>query len=110
MTLKKNKFSIGKITYDKVKRIFPICVTLTRVPLLPPIYKELEEIISNEKYFLDDKILPFQIVSAEEVEILEAVLTKYFNRSKFLNLLKHKCGNNRLKSLSFNDFLYQATM
>lgn len=106
---KENKFSIGKITYDKVKRIFPICVTLTKVPLLPPIYEELENIISNEKYFLDDKIQPFQIICAEEVEILEAVLTKYFNRSKFLNLLKHKCGNNRFKSLSFNDFLYQAT-
>jgi hypothetical protein len=48
-------------------------------------------------------------MDAEEVEILEGILTKYFEKSKFLDLMRHKCGNEKLNSLSFKNFIYETT-
>jgi hypothetical protein len=103
------EFSVGKVSYEEAQKIFPVCVTLQEIPQLLPIREELENIVSEEHLFNDPKIQPFQILDAEEVEILEAMLTKGYAPSKFLDFMRHKCGNREFKSDSFKNFIYQAT-
>ena len=94
---------------DDYEKIYPICVTLTKLPQLPPIRQELEKIASEENLLQHNKVQPFQIFDAEEIEILEAMLTKHYTSSHFLHFMRQKCGNEHFKSHSFKNFVYQAT-
>jgi hypothetical protein len=102
-------FKIDKLSYDMTKKIYPICVNLTKVPQLPPIRQELEKIASEENLLQQNKVQPFQIFDAEELEILEAMLTKRYTPSRFLDFMRQKCGNEYFRSYSFKNFVYEAT-
>lgn len=103
------KFPVGEIAYDETRKIFPVCITLQEIPQLPPVREELENIVSQENLLKDPKIQPFQIMDAEEVEILESMLTKKYAPSQFLDFMQHKCGNHDFRSQSFKNFVYQTT-
>ncbi len=106
---KNGLFSVGNISYKEVKKIFPVCITLQQTPQLPPIREKLNDIMDEENILKDDKIQPFQILDAEEIEIMEDIFKSHFKKSKFLDLMKHKCGSAFLRDHSFKDFLYNTT-
>lgn len=104
---KAGAFKVGKLSFDQVKKIYPICVTFVEIPQFELIRKELDEIVVNKKMLQGSKIQPFQIMDIEEIEILEALLTKKFQRNYFLDLMKQKCGNYDFKANSFLNMLHR---
>ncbi len=106
---KENKFKIGNLTWENVVRIFPVCVTFKEVPQIPTIRDEIENFIKKEKYFDCEKVKQFQIMDVEEIEICETLFSKHFKKSKFSDIMLHKCGNSSFRSSSFKNYIYENT-
>jgi hypothetical protein len=103
---KKGYFNIGDLKYCDIKKIYPICISLTEIPQFKHTRNDIESEVKQSGIFFDDKICQFTIMDIEELEILEAMLTREYDRLYFMSLIKHKVSNNKYREGSFKNFLY----
>lgn len=99
---KKGNFQIEGVA-TKYLRFYPVVITLQNIPLDKDklIFEIIEKEINTQGWLTKDNIAPLQIISAEELEMIEPLTKRY----SFLDILKIK-EQDEYKGMSFKNFIY----
>jgi hypothetical protein len=92
------------INPERIKMYFPLVVTLQFLPSEPLLYNKLHNEIQARKYLEGQDIAPLQAAYIEDLEWLEIAMTSGRSLS---DLLWEKVSNERLKIMSFGNFLIE---
>ncbi len=97
-----DEFNLAGVGHKYIKKIYPLIITINPIPQLDLIWQELiNPGLKNRNLLQGTDIGPLQIISAEELEFLETILTK----KSLLDILKEKTDSN-LRYLPMKSFLY----
>jgi len=95
--------SVG-INAGRIKRYFPLVITLQFMPVEPITSRSVERTIADRGFLQASDIAPLQMAYIEDLERLEIALE---SGKSMADLLQEKVADQRLRDISFGNFLLE---
>lgn len=96
-------FTVGDRTYEDVKTILPVIVTIEPVPLFPPAIQHVDAQLAERNILRDPKVAPLQLITAEELEMLEGWTS---SGGRLWDLLRERAETPYYRFMPMKSFLF----
>lgn len=103
-SIKGGALSHHGLTNSRIKGFFPLVVSLEYLPWEPFTYRKLLEEITARGFLQGRDIAPMQVAYVEDLENLETAMG---SGKALIQLLREKLADERLREMSFRNFLYE---
>lgn len=104
---KNGELSFPNVDKSQIVRFYPVVVTLVPLPVGLLLYHRIRSRVHAEGYLNTGDIAPLEIVSAEELEVLEYVLSKGYTLP---DLLERKNSDPDFQDAPMEHFLYYSIL